>query len=322
MDGQFPIKANIDFKADLTEIVRIFGKGIGHLVHLACGRWVANLAKYKALTEAQTQKEKERILSDQYDFKEGVLAPLLQAFPENSERMPPYAPLQLEKEQEMHNLAGNLCVAYDMLKGTPDDQVADAQVDPDFFARWRREAIVIGNKDLQTIWGRILAEEIKQPKSFSFRTLDVIKNITKEEAEAFSKAARFVMNSTFLVVNQQKKVHPEGLSTGIVITLQDCGLVLEAGKEYTPNGRLDSPLRFYGLFNECLLLNHAPEQCFSLPGAPLSTAGRDIYKILSNHHKLSNEDFRYIRESAKDGSKLAFHPQTKEGRTNLNVRLD
>ncbi len=83
--------------------------------------------------------------------------------------------LEHEAEQELENVAGNVNVALQVLKDVPDEQVADDDVSADFFARWRREAKVIGDSDLQEVWGRLLAEEIKKPESVSYRTIDVIK---------------------------------------------------------------------------------------------------------------------------------------------------
>lgn len=43
---------------------------------------------------------------------------------------------------------------------------------------------------MQDIWARILAGEIKQPKSFSLRTLNLVRNLSKADAEVFAKAAK------------------------------------------------------------------------------------------------------------------------------------
>jgi hypothetical protein len=49
---------------------------------------------------------------------------------------------------------------------------------------------------MQKLWGRILAGEIKQPQSFSLRTLELLKNISKKEAEVFTKFAQVSLNSS------------------------------------------------------------------------------------------------------------------------------
>lgn len=53
----------------------------------------------------------------------------------------------------------------------------------------------ISNEDLQQLWGKILANEIVKPKACSLRTLDMIRNMSPEEAKAFSSLCRYVMQS-------------------------------------------------------------------------------------------------------------------------------
>ena len=53
----------------------------------------------------------------------------------------------------------------------------------------------ISNEDLQLLWGKVLANEIKKPKSCSLRTLDIIRNMSPEEAKTFSVLCRYVMQS-------------------------------------------------------------------------------------------------------------------------------
>lgn len=53
----------------------------------------------------------------------------------------------------------------------------------------------ISNEELQSLWGRILANEISRPKSCSLRTLDMIRNMAPEEARTFSDLCRYVMQS-------------------------------------------------------------------------------------------------------------------------------
>lgn len=53
----------------------------------------------------------------------------------------------------------------------------------------------ISNEDLQLPWGKVLANEIEKPKSCSLRTLDMIRNMSSEEARTFSVLCRYVMQS-------------------------------------------------------------------------------------------------------------------------------
>lgn len=60
------------------------------------------------------------------------------------------------------------------------------QHDFDWFMRFYEIVGNISDEKVQDMWARIMAGEINKPQSFSLRTLDVLKNIGKPEAELFS----------------------------------------------------------------------------------------------------------------------------------------
>ena len=64
---------------------------------------------------------------------------------------------------------------------------------------------------MQLLWGRILAGEIKQPKSYSLRTIETLKNISKQEAELFVRFSqlRLVGNNNNFVYNPEDGVFLE-----------------------------------------------------------------------------------------------------------------
>lgn len=53
----------------------------------------------------------------------------------------------------------------------------------------------ISNEDLQQLWGKVMANEIATPKTCSLRTLDMIRNMSSEEAKIFSELSKYVMQS-------------------------------------------------------------------------------------------------------------------------------
>lgn len=53
----------------------------------------------------------------------------------------------------------------------------------------------ISNEDLQQLWGKVLASEIARPRACSLRTLDMIRNMSPEEAKFFSALCQYVMQS-------------------------------------------------------------------------------------------------------------------------------
>jgi hypothetical protein len=77
-----------------------------------------------------------------------------------------------------------------------EESVSNEPVNEDWIARFFSIVEDISDEELQNLWGRILAGEVKQPNSYSLRTLEVLKNLTKREAEIFIKFSKLAMCSS------------------------------------------------------------------------------------------------------------------------------
>jgi uncharacterized repeat protein (TIGR03899 family) len=75
-------------------------------------------------------------------------------------------------------------------------EVSDIPVDEDWITRFFKYAEEISNEEIQELWGRILSGEIQEPKSYSLRTLDILRNLSKEEAQIFMKFASLAIHSS------------------------------------------------------------------------------------------------------------------------------
>jgi uncharacterized repeat protein (TIGR03899 family) len=69
---------------------------------------------------------------------------------------------------------------------TPSD-VTGADLDPDWVHQFFKLAEQIHNRNMQELWGRILANEITSPGNFSLRSLATLKQLTHKEAQMFEK---------------------------------------------------------------------------------------------------------------------------------------
>lgn len=71
------------------------------------------------------------------------------------------------------------------------EQVSSKPVNKDWINRFFSIVEDISDETLHQLWGHILAGEVKQPNSYSLRTLELLRNITKEEADLFVRSASF-----------------------------------------------------------------------------------------------------------------------------------
>ena len=101
----------------------------------------------------------------------------------------------------------------------------ERNVDDDWLFRWRNSASTVSSEELQALWGRILAGEIKSPGSFSLRTLEFLKNLSHTEALEITKVSPFVIDGDVISRSNKQLLDSEGITFGFLIDLQNLGVV-------------------------------------------------------------------------------------------------
>lgn len=102
--------------------------------------------------------------------------------------------IDYQEAKKQLNIESVTAFAAEELKN--EKEVTDEPIDEDWTTRFFNIAEDISNEEMQALWGRILAGEIKKPKTYSLRTLEVLKNLSKKEAEVFLKFARLHIQSS------------------------------------------------------------------------------------------------------------------------------
>lgn len=253
-------------------------KGMGKLGSLIFGSQFRKKEYRDALMAAQAEKDAKAIAAGEARFDGTALIPAL-ALPSMPLNVPlEYLPMLEGQRQEVNNLNANLNVALSILADTEDDKISDEPVSPDWFARWRREAQVIGDQGLQNIWGRILAEEVKKPKSVSLKTLDVLKNVTATDAELFCHVVKFRI---LTVIASSRHFSSFPYSVEQLLHLQSLGLLV--GGDLTPVPQKCETLvqkvflcQGYALLFD--LPNNSPLR-LGISGPALSSVGEEILKV-------------------------------------------
>jgi hypothetical protein len=76
-----------------------------------------------------------------------------------------------------------------------EDTVSAEPVNEDWTTRFFNIIEDVTDEQMRGLWGRILAGEVKQPESYSLRTLEVLKNMNKREADKFANLANYLIES-------------------------------------------------------------------------------------------------------------------------------
>lgn len=134
--------------------------------------------------------------------------------------------LNFQEAKKQLNIENVTAFAAEELKNEPP--VTDEPLDEDWTTRFFRIAEDISNEEMQALWGKILAGEIKQPKTYSLRTLELIRNLSKLEATTFMKVANFAIksgNANYLFKSNDEEL----LSKKYNINYGDIALLIEIG---------------------------------------------------------------------------------------------
>lgn len=215
-----------------------------------------------------------------------------------------------ESVRKEANVAKSILIAEDIL-GQDQQEPSETPIDDDWIYSWRDYAGRVSSEELQDLWGRILAGEVKQPGTYSMRTLEFLKGLSKSEAELISKAARFVIDGR-IYREKEKFLEGEGIYFSSLLYLQDIGIlsgVEDLGLTTTYKTQ-DQNKYFKGLIasNKIILIEHEDKNKTVEANVYLLTrVGAEILRLAS-----FGVHADYLDSVAKDYAKKGFNVKTAD----------
>lgn len=135
------------------------------------------------------------------------------------------------------------------------EYVPDYPVDKDWMMRFFEYASRVNNEEIQKLWSKILTGEVQKPGSFSPRTLDVLRNLSRKEAELFHKISEITLNTgtySFLYGDNDLTAK-HGIDFYSIITLADGGLISATSLSYMASILNSNVPLFYNDEHVCLI---------------------------------------------------------------------
>lgn len=190
------------------------------------------------------------------------------------------------------------------------EQASDEPVNPDWLNRFFSIVEDVSDKDMQQLWARILAGEVKRPKSYSLRTLELLKNISPQEAEVINLASGYLLDNIHLCANDLL-----GADVMVCSKMDELGIICGEQMAYKyfiyPNER-----RNIVIGNTYCLRIHPNEQlqvpirCYHI-----TTVGKEIFSLANTDNikfalKLAKR-FNTESESKVELFKIIKHGDTK-----------
>ncbi len=146
-------------------------------------------------------------------------------------------------------------------------------------------AQTVSDTELQTLWSQILAGELERPGAFSLKTLKVVQDLSRQQAEFFAKFCRLVVivgrnppdsgSLLSLRLDQwgtDQYLHMAGITYDNLVELADYGLVNLSSRKYQTE-----PNTVFTYFEE----SYCAEFPITFLANPLSTVGRELYPLVS-----------------------------------------
>ena len=270
----------------------IEGKPLEKLLDVVNNAVGALCAPWQIKRVARAEAEADSIKAIESAKTEALLA-------ENAERYMALSSIEkriiAKEEKRQNNINNVVAVAAQSLKDEKD--VSSEQVNPDWSTRYFDIVQDISDEAMQNLWGRILAGEVKRPQSYSLRTLEALRNITREEAELFEKAAQYVLydGAYYLYRFPGNNEETESIEYSEIARLIEIGL-LQAGNTvsqnyYNPDGVTSDAHLFYGGKYVAFIKITPDIKQLSFPIYSLSKAGEELYKLIQ-----VNPDVKYFEK--------------------------
>ena len=193
---------------------------------------------------------------------------------------------EMKKQQNMDAIVAN---AAEELQGK--EKVSETPVDEDWSTRFRNIAKDVSSEEMQFIWGKVLASEVENPGSFSLRTLETIRNLSKAEAATFQKIIPFIiqMNREYFFTSDKEIMEKYGIAYVDIMVLDECGLVELSGVSYNPMMK-EGDIRELVTDERVAIIRGTSDTSVKVTfyAYALTNAGRELYRILAH---LSNNDY-------------------------------
>ena len=223
--------------AGIDKLVDVVASGIGSIAGPMLAPWRARRESEARLIEADTtakvltiqaqaQADARRLLS----IEGGTVRGEIELAEGVRQR------LKYQERKRQTNITTVVDQAAQQLEGTI---VPTVEPNHDWTARFFREVQDVSSEEMQFLWARVLAGEVREPETTSMRTLDILKDLDERTARLFSRlcsAAIYLKGIDETIIDArvpslggnaaQNSIMQYGLDFGQLNRLNEHGLII------------------------------------------------------------------------------------------------
>ncbi|MFA6076408.1 MAG: DUF2806 domain-containing protein [Negativicutes bacterium] len=200
-------------------------------------------------------------------------------------------------------------------------EVSDEPVDKDWVNRFYDTVKDISDDAFQLIWSKILAGEVEKPGSFSFRTIDTMKNLSQTDATLFFELSKYIfeIEDTAIIPNTGDDDYTNNdYKYNSILVLADAGLILSGEhKDLSTSANIIINGQFAIVWER----NEAsPER--TIGGFPLTRAGIELLNILERRPADKIFIEKVFKIHAASGDKVIYYDKYSVSEGNYLIDFD
>jgi hypothetical protein len=213
------------------------------------------------------------------------------------------------------NVANAILHAEEKIQKEDDCISNDEKVNEDWIYRWRDYAGDVNSEEMQRLWGRLLAGEVKTPGTYSLRCMEFLRNLEQSEAKLIEIACERAVDGLVLI-NDDLNNH---LSFGQLLELDTLGVisgVSAGGIKRTLSSKDGTPwTRIMFANDKCVIVKHTNADASVLvSGYLLTSLGRQMQGLGSFKSDVGYlKDFGQQLISQGASVYIADHKSEKDG---------
>ncbi|WP_375471607.1 DUF2806 domain-containing protein [uncultured Nostoc sp.] len=301
----------------LKRLIEVMAEGFGAVSRPYLIKKNAEAKAYEIRVISEAMAESRKLLGGA-DYEDGKVkmmgssetpSPIL-SLPERAANRSEYQ--ELRKQQNIESVCAN--AAEELANKS---EIPEQKPEPEWINHFFDIAEKISTEDLQYWWGKILAGEITKPGSFSLRTLEILKNLSRQEAENFVELGKYVLsdkNKAFYLDPKEyifKKDNTIGFSE--ILDLREAGLINDSdflgfSFEASTSGSTSNLL-----YSSLILLFEREKDTPKIENkvGVLTKAGTELLKLISVQPDMEYIEF-VAQKFKREGMKIAWAPIIRE----------
>ena len=227
---------------------------------------------------------------------------------------------ELKKQVNIENTLYETKNILEKEKENGQDVASSEPVKDDFMTQFYNGVGEISDVDMQLLWAKLLAGEIKQPRTFSLRTIQKLKVISSKEAILFEKISPYVIDNDY-IPNDANFLQKYNVNYSDLMILQDCGILsLVKTSKYYNSEQAAIYNKKISVFKKMVLSNDE-KNIIETKVFPLSQFGKELMGLVTIQY---NDNYFYeflnrLKSYQKNSATISVSCYEITNRNNGNI---